>query len=350
MKTHSRTVRLVCAALSLTCVMSVAACGGSHKKKKKAVSSSAVITPTATATKTTPKPKPKPPVVDPLTGGKVVAGPVVAVKIDDTAAGRPQAGIEQADIVYIEQVEGGLTRTMAVFHSHKPAQAGPVRSVRANDPEVLSQYGPIAFAASGGGGDSLTELDRSSLRADISDRGGPGFSRDGNRPVPYNLMLNFAALPATLGAGAKAIGFTWSPLTKRAALFPKSASLRTVVGGTPVQFDWNPHAQKYVRLIDGALQHAASGATIATPNVIVQFCKGHVNPNDVDQAGNPGFFTESIGKGRLAVYRSGHRIDGYWQRKSAGSGTALKDKYNQDIALAPGGAWVVLVDSSAPLS
>src|ERR671933_664255 len=46
---------------------------------------------------------------DPLTGGKPSHRPVVAVKIDDTANGRPQRGVNQADIVYIEEVEGGLT-------------------------------------------------------------------------------------------------------------------------------------------------------------------------------------------------------------------------------------------------
>jgi hypothetical protein len=39
----------------------------------------------------------------------------MAVKIDDTSAARPQIGIEQADLVYIEQVEGGLTRLAAIF-------------------------------------------------------------------------------------------------------------------------------------------------------------------------------------------------------------------------------------------
>ena len=171
--TTSRAVRIACAAVSLTCLMGVAACGGHHKKK---AAPTAVVTPPPTTKSVTPKPKPKPKpkaaTVDPLTGGKLTSGAVVAVKIDDTANGRPQVGMDRADIVYIEQVEGGLTRTIAVFHSRKPAAVGPVRSVRSNDPELLSQYGDIAFVASGGGGDSLPALDRSVLHADINDRGG----------------------------------------------------------------------------------------------------------------------------------------------------------------------------------
>ncbi|PZS12770.1 MAG: hypothetical protein DLM57_18240 [Pseudonocardiales bacterium] len=349
MTRSTRVLRISCAALSVTCLLGVAACSGGHHKK--AVSSSAV-NPTAkksVAPQPQPKPAPKPLAFDPLVGGKQTSGSVVAVKIDDTANGRPQVGIDKADIVYIEQVEGGLTRTIAVFHSRKPVPVGPVRSVRANDPELLTQYGRIAFVASGGGGDSLPALDNSVLRADINDRGGPGFFRDDNRPVPYNLMLDMTKLPPTFGAGAQSIGFTWSASKSGLKGTPIAAQLHTMVGGTPVQFIWSSGLHRFVRVIDGAVQRAADGATIATPNVIVQFCKGHVNPHDVDQAGNPGFFTESIGSGRVAVYRDGHRVDGSWSRKSAASGTALKDKYGRAIPLAPGGAWVVLVDTAAPL-
>jgi hypothetical protein len=286
---------------------------------------------------------------DPLTGGKVVKGAVVAVKIDDTARGRPQAGIDEADIVYIEQVEGGLTRTIAVFHSRKPHPIGPVRSVRANDPELLTQYGRIAFVASGGGGDSLPLLDKSVLRSDINDRGGPGFVRDGNRPVPYNLMLDLRALPASFGAQAKSIGFTWSRATTILRGRAKATHVSTVVGGTPVNFTWSAALHRWIRVINGANQRAADGALISTPNVIVQFCKGHVNVHDIDAAGNPGFFTESIGHGRVVVYRDGHSIDGFWTRKNIGSATTLVDKHGKTIPLVPGGAWVVLVATGAPL-
>ena len=95
--------------------------------------SSAAATPTPTPTPT-PTAKPTaPPPVNPLTGiGKPPAGPVLAVKIDDTANGRPSRGLDKADIVYIEQAEGGLTRLVAVFGTHKPV-VEPVRSVRASD-------------------------------------------------------------------------------------------------------------------------------------------------------------------------------------------------------------------------
>ena len=326
----------------------VATSGSSHHAAAPTPLPSTTTTPTPTPTPT-PKPKPKPPPVNPLTGvGPVPKGPVVAVKIDDVAAARPQVGIDKANIVYIEEVEGGLTRLVAVFGTQKPT-VGPVRSVRASDPELLTQYGRIAFAASGGGGDSLPKLDASILKGDISDRGGPGFSRDGSREVPHNLMLNLAQIPSSFAAGAKPIGWTWAAHSSLAGAKP-GTSLQTVVGGTGVRFQWDAGLKRYVRMIDGVTQHAADGAPVATPNVIVQFCEGYVNPADIDPAGNPGHYTKSVGRGKVAVFRNGKRIDGTWSRPTATRGTVLRDAKGKEIPLAPGGAWVVLASTGAPLT
>jgi hypothetical protein len=350
MTSSSRSARFTCALLSLTCVFGLAACGGGHHKKK-ATSSSAVTT--TPPPPTTAAPKAKPPRVDPLTGGKPSANAVVAAKIDDTGDGRPQINIDKANVVYIEQVEGGLTRLLAVFHTVLPS-VEPVRSVRSNDPELLSQYGAIGFVASGGGGDSLPALDRSVLKASINDRGGPGFSRDPARANvgqgDENLSSNLRTVAAGVHAAhAKSIGWTWAARTPLLAGAPAATSLRTVVGGTPVQFDWSAKQGKYVRLIGGAVQHAADGAVIQTPNVIVQFCQGYTNPADVDQAGNPGHFTKSIGHDKVFVYRNGHRIAGTWTRTSLKTGTVLQDLHHRRIPLMPGGAWVVLVTNGTPL-
>lgn len=174
--------------------------------------------------------RPKPPAVNPLTGGTVSQNPVVAVKIEDTAAGRPQVGIDKADIVYIEQAEGGLTRLLAVYNTNLPT-AEPVRSTRAGDPELASQFGPIVYVASGGSHPELAPLDQSKLRSDINDRGGPGFSRDSSRPVPNNLRADLAAIAAKLkGPKAKDIGLVWSSQLVTAGSRP-ATSVHTRVGG-----------------------------------------------------------------------------------------------------------------------
>ncbi len=318
------------------CVMALAACGGRHHAKPTAPGTSPVAT--------------NPPrAVNPLTGGRPSNTPVVAVKIDDTAAGRPQVGIDAANIVYIEQVEGGLTRLMAVYDTTLPTVEA-VRSTRVGDSDLATQFGPIAFVASGGAKVALTALDASTLRGNLSDRGGVGFARDANRPVPYNLTADLATIAAKLKSPhAKSIGLTWSPTVPTAGSRP-AITLHTRVGGTPVAFVWNATLHRYERSINGAIQHAADGKIIATPNVVVQFCRVTTNVADIDQAGNPAKVTHTIGTGKVSVFRGGRRIDGTWTRPAVGDGTHLTDATGAPIALAPGGAWFVLVAIGTPLT
>jgi hypothetical protein len=312
--------------------LSVALSGGNSKAKEGA--------------STTP-----PNAVNPLTGvGAPPKGPVIGVKIDDTANGRPQRGVDKADIVYVEQAEGGLTRLLAVFATNEPT-VEPVRSVRASDPELLSQYGRIILVASGGGGDSIPTLDKSILHGVTMERGGPGFSRDSSRSAPYNLMSNLAAVSSAVKAdSAKSIGFQWATNAAGLSATRPAISVHTQVGSTPVEFQWNTLLKRYVRVINGVRQSAADGAPITTPNVIVQFCQVTTDPSDVDVAGNPSQYTHSIGRGRVTVFRNGHRIDGSWSRADLTSGTTLRDTKGQPITLAPGGAWVMLVATAAPLT
>jgi hypothetical protein len=306
-------------------------------------------TPTPAPSRTT-KPAPKRPAVNPLTGvGPAPSGPVVAVKIDDTDNGRPSVGLEQADVVYIEQAEGGLTRMLAVFGTNKPTVEA-VRSVRASDAELLGQYGPIALVASGGGGDSLPTLDKSILRGVINDRGGPGFFRDGGRSAPYNLGANLSQVAtATRTAAARDVGFRWAAHDPRLLRATRAGAVNTVVGGTPVTFRWDLASHRYLRTINGSVLHVANGSGVSTPNVLVQLCRVSTNPADVDVAGNPSQYTHSVGSGRAVLFRDGRRIEGTWKRATAASPTSFVDRRGTPLTLAPGGAYVVLASTGAPV-
>lgn len=310
----------------------------------------ATTSPEPTTAPPTPAPPPAP-AVNPLTGiDGVPSGPVIAAKIDDTANARPQIGIEAADVVYIEQAEGGLTRLIAVYASQKP-EIGPVRSVRASDPELLAQYGPIAIVASGGAGHALEAIANSTL-VDAQYSAVPdAYYRSSSRYAPYNVIANLDTLSRLVPAGGpKDVGFQWAAGDPRVAAAPVANRLDTAVGSTPVAFDWDPGLARYVRVIAGARQSAASGAPVATPNVIVQFCAVAPDYADVDVNGSPSSYTQTVGGGRAVLFRDGHFIDGSWSRPALDSPTTYADAAGQPLLLSPGGVWVVLANSDAPLS
>ena len=335
--------------LVLTCAVvlatSLVACSH-HKKTAAPVSPSSSSSSSSSSAAPTPKPKPKP--VNPLTGiGAPPKTPVIAVKIDDTAPGRPQGGVDKADVVYIEEAEGGLTRLIGVFGTSKPV-VGYVRSTRPSDPDLLLQYGKITLAASGGGHDALPLLDKSGLKGWIMDRLAPYYYRVYRPQSTYiNVELNLAKVAAKVHTPApRSIGWTFRPkLTGLAST--KATDILTRVGSQTVEFRWYPSLHKYVRYIDGVPQRAADGKYIAMANVIVQKCKIVPHPQDTDVNGNPSQFTITTGTGVVSVFRNGRRVNGTWARHSLSKGTTLTDAHGHVIPLSPGGTFVALVRTSA---
>lgn len=341
----SRPTRALVVATAATVLLGTAACTGDDKKD------GGPTPPTSsTGSSRSSSAKPGAAKVNPLRGGAPSRNGVVAVKIDDTANGRPQRNIDKADVVYIEEVEGGLTRLAAVFNSSLPVVEA-VRSTRPADPELLTQYGKIAYAASGGARIPLRILDRSDLKSAINDRNGPGFERDPNRPVPYNLTANLKTIAKALKSPkAKNVGFTWS-YSKAQLNGAKSATrIQTVVGGTPIEFRYVAKTHRYTRYIDGTAQRTAAGKLITTPNVIVQFCRVEVFSGDRDVNGNPNQFTHTLGNGKFVLFRDGKQVPGNWKRSKRADGTKLTNTKGQNIVLRPGGTWMVLTRKGAPLS
>src|SRR5918996_6524394 len=99
-------------------------------------------TPGAQAADPDPAESPEPtPDWCPLTGedpapGVEVGCPAVAVKIENSPSARPQRGLEKADLVFEERVEGGITRFLAIYHCGASTKSGPVRSGRFDDPKI----------------------------------------------------------------------------------------------------------------------------------------------------------------------------------------------------------------------
>ena len=167
-------------------LVTLAACGGS----KSNASASASATPTISVPSPTAAP------TSPFTGlpMKGDGGDVIAIKIDNTQSALPHIGLTSADVVYIEQVEGGLTRIAAVYASKLPPVVAPIRSARETDAELFPMYGSIPLAFSGSVA-SVHALIKKAGLVDVSqDVGGVGYYRLSSRYAPYNL----AGVPATL--------------------------------------------------------------------------------------------------------------------------------------------------------
>ena len=131
----------VLAALTIAAACAVSGCSTPSPNATITPSAEASTRPSTKATPT-PTPTPTPPPTSPLNGlpqpYEDEPSPVLVVKLDNTRFAQPHAGLDRADIVYIEEVEYGITRLAAVFSSNVPQRIGPVRSARITDIDLLA--------------------------------------------------------------------------------------------------------------------------------------------------------------------------------------------------------------------
>lgn len=295
----------------------------------------------------TPEPAPPPPPpTDPLTGGDLVQGPVVAVKIDNTSAGFPQYGVTEADIVFVEQVEGGLTRLMAVFHSSLPSEVGAVRSVRTTDAELLPVFGTPALVFSGGAGVPLNALAATPVVAISQDAGGPGFWRSNAARAPYNLHSDLQTVVSSVSGISQPnnIGFVFAASDPRVDAGAPATAMAVQYQAARVEFGSENGRYRLIR--GGEAETDAAGNPILTDNVLFQNVAFEPD-GEFDSVGSPSFISHTVGNGTFTLFRDGHAISGTWSRPAPDQPTQYLDGAGQPVPFKPGKTWVALVPPTA---
>ncbi|MEU6542942.1 DUF3048 domain-containing protein [Streptomyces sp. NPDC046859] len=263
---------------------------------------------------------------------------VLAVKIDNVRAARPQTGLSAADVVYAEQVEGGLSRLMAVYATRLPKTVGPVRSARESDLELLAQFDRPTFAFSGAQSKLLPVIDKAAVRARPPDTAPDAYVRDTDRPAPHNLYLRpDRLLSSTPGADALTTGFRFgaAPEGGRA-----TASQTVRYPAARYTFTWSPGRERWLIAMDGKAAVTTDGGRMAAATVVVQEVKVRESVYH-DFLGNKTPFTETVGSGKARVLRDGRAYDVRWKRPKATDGTTFTTEDGKPMPFRRGQVWVV---------
>jgi hypothetical protein len=293
----------------------------------------------------------------PLTGlpldDDVLARPLVTVKIDNTPQARPQTGIERADLVVEGLVEAGVTRFFAVFHGDLPEVAGPIRSARPVDTQLLQGLGRGAFVYSGARDEVLALLAGTpSIRVT---EGAPGMFRDGGRRAPHNLYVRPAtALAHALERGAEPLGEVGFVFDAR----PPPGPDRCPAGvpdcdaqepevtvrmsrDTTVGWRYDPQTRRYSRLESGVRTTVTGPDRIAAANVVLLATRQYV--------GASGFPETDVvtADARAVVLRDGRRYELRWRKPSPAAPLELVTPAGEPFPLAPGPSWVLLATDAA---
>ena len=277
-------------------------------------------------------------------GPDVASRPIIAAKIDNYRRARPQWGLDQADLVIEENVEG-VTRFVALYQTRLPGRIGPVRSARTGDLDLFSALNRPILVWSGGN-PGVTRWVRSAASSgvlvDFSAQTNPCYGRDRSRRAPHNLQLDpVCVLGRDLGAGPGrplfAIDAGWVPAEPVRGR--PDAGFEVQMDGVRAGWAWDGEAGVYRRAQNGQAHLAASGAQITAKNVVELFVYHAPSPVDA-RSPNP----ITVGNGRAVVHRDGVAFDAVWIRDDAYQPFALTDPVSGlHIPLAVGTTFVELV-------
>jgi len=273
---------------------------------------------------------------------------ILVVKIDDTKSAHPQIGLEQADIVYVEQVEAGLTRLAAIYSSKLPALIGPVRSARISDLELLAQFGRVGFAYSGAQSKLRPVIANANLENLSAERNPPSiYGKDPTRVGPVNMILK----PELLLERANSRTETVIDIPKIAPWkFGELQESLTAASRVEIRWPnakyslvWSDEESKYLIYFGDQPNLAASGEHLFADTAVIQLVS--ITPSIYgDKFGGVTPFSKTTGSGKAILLRDGVSQELTWQREIETDVTTWLLPDGKVAHFKPGRIWVFLTD------
>jgi hypothetical protein len=291
----------------------------------------------------------------PAPGGAVPARPALGIKIGNYPNDRPSSGLNNADIVFEEPVEGAITRLVAVFQCQNAALVGDLRSTRQPDSGILSQLSDPLFVHAGGIPPVIALMKDSPLIDENLYEGGneSAIIQQSGRMAPYSTFVNTASLWA----------FDPTDVTPPAPIFPFSNALPA--GSVPrsgvsvhvpfsstsdVTWTWDPAGSNYLRSYAGIPDALLDGARTTATNVVIMTVQTSTGTWVENEQGGNEVLVTTAGTGPLVVMRNGVAITGTWTRTALTSPATFTAANGAPITLQPGNTWEELVPSGVTVT
>ncbi len=257
--------------------------------------------------------------------------PVYGIVIDNYPSARPQHGLAKASLIYEYEVEGGITRYLALFSSF-PTKVGPIRSARSHS-IILAMENSVNYIYASAGTDILIQIkDWKVNSTNAITSGNPGFFRDSSRKAPYNLYVNLS----TLGVEEPSKEVVVRP----AYISREGKEISEVIleysSNYQVRYAYLSNNGVYRRYINGVLHRDATKEEVLARNIIVQYA-----PHGLDILGRP--TPNLVGKGKIDFYSQGQHFSGTWVKDNNTSPTRFYFQDGRELERVYGQTWIQIV-------
>lgn len=270
---------------------------------------------------------------------------------------RPQHGVNQADVVYEVEAEGGVTRFAAIYRNNAPTHVGSVRSARLVDLELIVMYN--ALLAYSGTSEPIQRMIMSAdfvyqtfspLKGDNCEAGFCRFPEEG-KAFEHTLFLDTTkvwelATRRNVNIPLRARGFAFSDIPDPNGL-PANDVFIDWYGQTDARWQYDPTTGRYLRYTDGVPHYdAADGQQLWADNLIIIQVPHERRPDLFERgAKNESLEIQLWDQGPAVLVRDGRWYSGFWRRRNREPGSALQIIYGNErpMMMKPGRTWVSIV-------
>ena len=278
---------------------------------------------------------------------RIGAGGPVLVQIENSGAARPQAGMQQADMIYEYISEGSIPRLSAVYWHPLPDLVGPVRSCRLITIRLELMYKGMIYCS--GANDYVLGMvwKYPNLVNDYARGAGNVFYRDNaTRYAPHNVMMhgnNVAPFTALHGIAAP----IYDIAPKHAdGTFTGAAAAQISVPDHGALWQYDPGSKQYLKTQDGSPFVNVGTGRVHAKTVIVEHVNSYLDTNPTNSF--HGYYTEAYeltGDGAADIYVDGVVIHGTWHHPDPNVPAVYLDANGNPIDLDNGLTWVHVIGS-----
>jgi len=266
--------------------------------------------------------------------------------VENSAAARPQSGLNAADIIYETVAEGGITRFVALFQNGNAEKIGPIRSARPYFLDISKEYN-LPFAHCGGSAEALTEIRNENLLSLNEFAYASTYWRDNTskkRKAPHNLYTSTEKLTELI----KTKNYIKEPTVKLKfdkvywdsdKLTPTTEVLLKINKSYSTSYTYENGL--YLKSMAGkSAINKEDDTPLTTKNIVVQFTSMKL------QADGYRLDIDLVGQGDGYVISNGKSVKMHWSKKDSNSQTLLTDEAGTELPLNPGNTWWNIVDKS----
>ena len=281
--------------------------------------------------------------------------PIAAVMIENHSDSRPQAGLSDAPIVFEAEVEGHITRFLAIFPlgtSLNTEKIGPVRSARPYYLDWAKEFDSL-YAHVGGSPEALEKIDVYNVEDLDQFFWSNYFWRSNDRYAPHNVytsldLLVQAAEKKNINLKSESEYGAWKfkeDLKKEERPLNVKDLIINFSSGITYKVAWKYDLENnnYIRYIADDKHLAENGAEIKANNICIVF-------TDFEAIDNEGRLSmETIGKGKAIVFQDGKTISASWEKKSMNERLRFFDSDNKELEFNAGKTWIEVVNDNVDI-